>query len=127
MLRWLSTGTIRATPSSVAFCTMKSMRSPRGTHCTSVMANGDSRSTLRLSPTAADTRAPRTDSIAPVNSRPSPLNKISSSPLRARNTFARCAAVSADSSTTLPAVSSPSTYTRVRRTVRARNLPDDTG
>ena len=52
-LRWLKTGMMRATPSSVAFCTMKSMRSPRGMHCTSVTASGDSRSISRPSPTAA--------------------------------------------------------------------------
>jgi hypothetical protein len=44
-LRWLNVGTMRETPSSVAFCTMKSMRSPRGTACTSVTASVDSRST----------------------------------------------------------------------------------
>ena len=51
---------MRATPSSVAFCTMKSMRSARAMHCTSVTASGDSRSTVRASPTATATREPRT-------------------------------------------------------------------
>ena len=73
-LRWLKTGTMRATPSSVAFCTMKSMRSPRGMHCTSVTASGDSRSTARPSPTAAVTREPRTLATVAANSRPSPAN-----------------------------------------------------
>ena len=34
---------MRVTPSSVAFCTTKSIFSPRGTHCTRVMARRDSR------------------------------------------------------------------------------------
>ena len=36
---------MRFTPSSVAFCTIESMRSPRATPCNSVMSIGDSRST----------------------------------------------------------------------------------
>ena len=56
------------------------------------MASGDSRSTVRAAPTNAATREPRTASIDPLNSRPSPLKRINSSPLRARSTFARCAA-----------------------------------
>ena len=80
-LRWLTIGTIRATPSSVAFCTIMSMRSPRGTHCTSVTASGDSRSTHAASPTATRTRVPRTASMTAVASRPSPLNSTRASPL----------------------------------------------
>ena len=53
----LRTGTMRATPSSVAFCTMTSMRSARAMHCTRVTASGDSRSTL--APVAHRRRDPR--------------------------------------------------------------------
>ena len=38
----MSTGAIALTPSSVAFCNVQSMRSPRETPCTSVIASGDS-------------------------------------------------------------------------------------
>ena len=41
-LRAVATGTIAATPSSVAFCTTRSMRSVRAMPCTSVTASGDS-------------------------------------------------------------------------------------
>src|SRR5271154_1665809 len=111
---------MRATPSSVAFCTMKSIRSPRGTHCIRVRRQGDSRSMMRAAPIEAETREPRTASMVPINSRPSPLNSTSSSPLRARSTFARCAPVSRARSTMLPGCNAPSTYTRVRRVARPR-------
>ena len=39
------------TPSSVAFCNVQSMRSPRETACTSVMRSGDSGSPAVLAPT----------------------------------------------------------------------------
>jgi len=114
-LRWLKTGWMRRTPSSVAFCTMKSMRSPRGTHCSSVTASGDSRSTAAPGPTVTITREPRTEEISPASSRPSPLNSTRASPLRARSTFAMWLAVSGGSSTLLPSRSSVATKTRVRR------------
>ena len=41
-LRAVATGSIAATPSSVAFCTTISMRSVRAMPWTSVMASGDS-------------------------------------------------------------------------------------
>ena len=42
-MRSVSTGTMRHTPSSVAFCTTTSMRSPREIPCASVTRSGDSR------------------------------------------------------------------------------------
>ena len=41
---------MQRTPSSVAFCSVQSMRSPRDTACTSVMPSGDSRSAGGASP-----------------------------------------------------------------------------
>ncbi len=45
---------MRVTPSSVAFCTMRSMRSPRATPCNSVTSSGDSRSTAIMTQHAGD-------------------------------------------------------------------------
>ena len=43
------TGTIVATPNSVAFCRIRSIFSPRAMPCSKVMASGDSLSSIRAS------------------------------------------------------------------------------
>ena len=57
-LRVENTGTMARTPSSVAFCNVRSILSPRETACTSVTASGDSRRTSDASPTRTCTRLP---------------------------------------------------------------------
>ena len=54
-LRSVSTGISLATPSSVAFCTTRSMRSPREMPWARVIASGDSRSVRCCSPTTTVT------------------------------------------------------------------------
>ena len=75
--RSASTGTMRVTPSSVAFCTMRSMRSPRATPCSSVTCSGDSRSIgVMLAHAGRDLLAGRRPSVA-AYSPPAPLNSVS--------------------------------------------------
>ena len=47
-LRSLLAGTMRATPSSVAFCRIQSIFSPRAMPCSRVIRSGDSLSTRRI-------------------------------------------------------------------------------
>ena len=54
-LRAVATGTIAATPSSVAFCTTRSMRSARAMPCTSVNASGDSARAAAVPATSTST------------------------------------------------------------------------
>ena len=80
-----------------------------------VTASGDSRSIARPAPTETVTREPRTLSMRAANSRPSPVNSTSSSPLRARSTLPRCCAAAAGSSIRFPELNGTSTYTRFSR------------
>ena len=57
---------MQRTPSSVAFCSVQSMRSLRETACTSVILSGESRSPALRSPTITVTRSP---SIAAISQR----------------------------------------------------------
>ena len=84
---------MRVTPSSVAFWTMKSMRSPRAMPCSSVICIGDSRSTATCARTCAATLLPADSLSAAENSPPVPLNKREwrawRKPQNARQVFAR--------------------------------------
>ncbi len=99
--RSLAIGTILATPSSVDFCRVISMRSPLDTHCASAIARGDSRSTgcLEITWACVLPREPRVSSA--VHSPPSPLNRITVSPRRRRST-AQCRATRSGSSISVP-------------------------
>ena len=74
--RSASTGTMRVTPSSVAFCTMRSMRSPRAMPCSSVICERR----LALDGVCAPARAPAPSCRCARRARrrirrPAPLNK----------------------------------------------------
>ena len=78
-LRSVMRGTIRVTPSSVAFCTMASIRSPRAMPCSSVMCRFDSRSTRDARPLHDHLRALHLGERASY-SPPRPSNRVSVSP-----------------------------------------------
>ena len=83
--RAVATGWIDATPSSVAFCRTRSIRSPAQIPCARWISNGDSRSIARRSRTAATTpRLPSATSVA-LDSAPSPLKSTTSSPRCSRS------------------------------------------
>ena len=86
MVRSVVTGTMRVTPSSVVFCTTRSMRSLREIPWTSVTSTADSRSTEECSPTLTVTRSLLPASIVAENSPPVPSNRVSGSPARKRRT-----------------------------------------
>ena len=115
-LRSVSTGTRLVTPSSVAFCITRSMRSPRETPWASVSDSGDSRSTARSSPTATVTMLAVKASMRAAYSPPVPLKSVSASPTRSRSTRVTWLAAVPVSFTLVPLASGASTNTRLRRT-----------
>ena len=80
--RSATTGTMRVTPSSVVFCTIKSMRSPRARLCSSTIARagaGDGRPPRR-SPSATMVSSRSTGTTSASTSSPWPSNSVSRSP-----------------------------------------------
>ena len=103
-LRREATGTIRETPSSTAFCTVRSIFSPACSACTSVSDNADSRSTACHASTSTVTRSRSTTAIRPAYSPPCPSNSVNASPARKRNTRQACRAAFSGSPTSAPGV-----------------------
>src|SRR6185437_1048443 len=85
-LRSVKTGTMREPPSSVAFCRIQSMRSPREIPCASVSGRGDSRFAACSGPTSTRTVSRRNSRIVAAYSAPFPLNSVRGSPARSRST-----------------------------------------
>ena len=112
-LRSVITGTSRATPSSVAFCITRSMRSPRETPCTSVRRSGDSRSTATGTAAVTHTVLPRISAMLAVASCPQPSNSTSSSPGTRRNTRATWPAAAAGRTKLPPDAGRPGASTRM--------------
>ena len=119
-LRSVRSGTMLDAPSSVAFCTTRSMRSPRETPWARVSDSGDSRSIACASPTATSTFSPCTASMVAAYCPPPPLNRVSACPGRSRSTRVRWRAALPVSATRPPASSGASRYTRVSRMSRIR-------
>src|SRR6184192_435988 len=87
-VRSVVTGTMRATPSSVAARTIASILSPFGTDWMSVARSGDSAS-VRATPSTVPVTVSPTSSRRTVKSRPAPSAAITVSPALRRSTRAR--------------------------------------
>ena len=86
---FVNTGVMRSTPSSVAFCTTKSMRSPREMPCTRWIFSGDSAVFLTASWTSSVARSRAILLIVADHSPSSALKACTVSPARRRRTRPR--------------------------------------
>ncbi len=85
-VRSVNSGAIACTPSSVDFCTIQSMRSPRERAMPRWICRGDSRSTSRRVPVFTCTRFLSIATISPGYSPPLPSNRINGSPTQSQYT-----------------------------------------